>query len=267
MNTLDTYQHNISSFSPLRLDLSNSYKLLSLISKMNFSSVQPFSLPEFELYKLNPTYSSNFFHDSQTLSVFMESNVECIELAFNCVESFSISMYQLRSIIDDEIVNSFFLFQESIHLTAIESLINADFHCEQCEWNIKSLLDFRFSLDDLLVSADSILHGDLHGNNLIGNGSIFKIIDLENTHLGPAYSDVLLFSMLVNGAYQHLPHVLLNMKRGINRDLSFSVDVRHALCIAFIQYTRAINDKKNIVMDSIHNTFNQLNAIYPELLL
>jgi hypothetical protein len=263
MTDLMGYLHKISEYSPLRLDISAGYKLLSLISKVQLDSVQSISLPEFETYVFNSNYSSEFLHNSQPLSIFMESDFNCVESAFNCVESFSKSMYRLRSSVDFEVVNKLCFYQETIQEIACRDFSTADFHCEKCKINIESLLKINLTQADFMTFADSILHGDLHGNNLISDGGLFKVVDLENVHLGPAYSDVILFSMLVRGAHSHLANVLSNMRFVIEREVLFSADVRHALCISFIQYLRATGDIKTIVMESVHETFNQLNALYP----
>lgn len=261
MISSDLHNHKISKFSPLKLDIYGGYKLLSLIASIKLDSVQPLVLPTFEDYLSDPYYSSVLLHDAHSLSFLIETNAESLENAFDCVEEFSKSMFQIKSSIDSHLSNNFHLYQKTIHTIARQDLVFADFHCNECRTKINYFLNLNISDDNFLNFSDSILHGDLHGSNLLSNGDVFKVIDFENIHFGPAYSDVVLFSMLVPGAYAHLKKVLVNMQSIIQRDISFFSDVRHSLCIALIQYVRATADIKKEVMNSIHHTLIELSEI------
>jgi hypothetical protein len=264
---MDLKKHKISKFSPLRLDIWGGYNILSLIANSNIVTVQPLILPEFDNYVDNLYYFTSILEDAYSLAKFIESDSDAVQQAFSSVESFSISLFHLKQSINIDFSDSFVLYQKTLKTVAQFDLTFADFHCDNCKKAFVLLLDNDTSDDDFINCSDSIIHGDLHGSNLISNnGCDFKIIDFENIHFGPAYSDVLIFSMLVPRAHLYLNKILSNMRSEIKRDISFSSDLRHALSVSFIQYFRSSGDVKQIVMDSIHNTLIQLDYISSDLI-
>lgn len=253
-----THLHKISTYSPLLTNKDLGFRLLKKLSEIpkkgifNFHFEEPLNNEEVVVYKTEQienckTLAHFIFPDGEEAYPVIKDDF--LSKAWNCVVSSADDLVNLSSFFD---LDLFPAWNEIDY--QFEKLIEKKnyIHCEKCSSFISKYIDLKYNDKKILM------HGDLHSGNFVLYKDEFKLIDLENMHPAPPFSDFFLFSFLVPNAHLELfkyINFFINAK-GIN-SVSIVNGMIHALKIATIMKNEANEFLANNIEKNIHLTIEE----------
>jgi SAM-dependent methyltransferase len=239
----------IVALAPLLTLPDKGFRLLSAIREESHAGAWDIRLPEESDYLDDPRYFSREVEAARTLDDFLSvADRTRLKAAWDGVEITITNLWKIAQRISQDHTPEWPAIWDvsRTHFEADELL-----HCAECDRRARKILsDSRTSVND------SLTHGDLHAGNLLLVDDGFVTIDFENIHIGPAFADAFLFSLITPGAAAELAPALRRISKSIGRAPIEGDDLRHALVIASILYFRADNEVKVRVGQSIHATLH-----------
>lgn len=245
----ERFEHGIGSSSPLLTTPDQGFGLLTAVSERRPSGVWPISLPSSLAYSARPHYYTRRIDSPQTLAHEARPlGGDVIDAAWRAVESASVGIWRMgRADPRLELPE-----WDSLWLALENELVrDVAVHCADCTHSIHRILGEGPS-----SLRDSLVHGDVHAGNLLLYDGSYYIVDLENLHPGPAFTDIYLFAMLTRGVAGKLPAVSSRLSQVFGRMPLLGEDFKHALAIAFIQHSMSDGLTQQRVGESIHETLS-----------
>jgi hypothetical protein len=252
------FKHKISPNSPLNLNPDKGYTLLKEIEAIPKKGILPIELPPEADFYVWRSYSSDFMTGSknlaQILMVDRSSEEEVLPRAWSAVLGAAEDLYHVSRIIDPSSSPKWISVEVQSKKYVAESGI---IHCDLCD---------TFLRDNLVMSsngkefANEVLltwcHGDLHPGNLIFTESAAYVVDLENLHPAPLYSDLIIFSLLCQGATQYLIDSFFKFAGSHGTPTDITQSLLHALRIGVLQLKNASPIAAENIKKNIHNVIS-----------
>ncbi|MFZ9675609.1 MAG: phosphotransferase [Ilumatobacteraceae bacterium] len=239
----------IKAVAPVLTLPDKGFRLLSAISEESHTGAWDIRLPDESDYLESPRYfSRNLVSGRNLAEVLSVTGHTYLKAAWESVEATTLNLWSIARKIQKSDAPEFrAIWDVSRTLFEADELL----HCAECDRRTRKILsDSRTSLND------SLMHGDLHAGNLLLVDDGFVTIDFENIHIGPAFADAFLFSLITRGAAADLPSALKRISKSIGRAPIEGDDLRHALAIASILYFRTDETIKSGLGSSIHETLS-----------
>ncbi len=249
--------HKIGSVSPLVPNLKRAYRILATIQEKKPESIYPIRVPSIEQFEPEKVYESELIQDVVTLAHYSRPVPhEIIERAWECLFKLSLELFEINGFLGEDGKIAW----PSVYVHGESKFSDgSEVHCETCTQALRTYYARVRQNTPSASDFDSLAHGDVHAGNLIYVAPSFLAIDLENIHSAPAFADLFLFSLLVEGAAPHLNEMLQRFSAAINRAPNYDVDLRHALSIMLVQYFRAAGSTKTSVGWAVHHTLAALS--------
>jgi len=260
------FKHSISIYSPLNLHEDKGYALLNTIKKYSKADINAgifeFEIPEKECFKSYRFYNSAFIKDCKTLSSILYDDKLSPNLVFTkawkAVSNMALDLYQVAKKIPPRNYPLWLNLDKYSHeiIYKIDNL-----HCLRCKLFVQSLFSHK-SLSDLSKKDKTPLtwcHGDLHASNLVFYKNNFFVIDLENLHPAPIYTDFFLFFLLNHSSAHFLIQCIENFANVNLKKTDFISSILHALKIFVILYDRANEYDRDLLGKSLHNFISLCN--------
>lgn len=252
----DAFQHKVGKDSPLLKLHDRGHQLLLNISTRGVNGLWPIWLPNSSVYQGNTIYYSKALEGSKSLAEHPKPHTyELLSRAWEAVKQATIGLREFRQGLTlqnlptwPELWTTF----ESVRLKRDQ------YHCLNCRRWIELIIT-----PGATTLMDSLVHGDVHQGNLLVSGENLTLIDLENIHLGPAFTDIFLFSLLTAGANESLPQIIAYLAELWKRPPVIDQDLKHALSIALIQRSISRDELRDQLDISIHQTLKTISRMIP----
>jgi thiamine kinase-like enzyme len=179
-----------------------------------------------------------------------KSNLEILQIAWDCVVNATDDLRKLTNSMDISGYQSW----PSLDKNFIKLYRPVEFfHCENCTKFINN------NYKNVYTGKKMFCHGDLHSGNLVLYNNEFKLIDLENMHLAPPFTDYFLFSSLVPEAHSELLSKLTNNTHYADFELDARAALMHALKVTLLLHSVTENSLANDIEICVHKTIEQAN--------
>lgn len=256
---MERYKHKISPYSPLLIDAAIGYEILRSISLKPVKGLLPVVVGSKQDFLLNPSYSTEYFGSARTLAQCLSAEeAGCVDAAWNAVIDATLDLYLVHKEMQRD---KFQIPIWSSVFTWGKRLVRemSFFHCNECTSLIKLLFRVLCDANSFPHSRfDSFCHGDVHAGNLLKIGDGFKVIDLENLHIGPVYSDLFLYSLMNPGAARGLVPSCQKIVEFVGRPPSLAADFVHALAIGMFLAKSSSPSMFVNIQESFHATLNEI---------
>ena len=268
---MNTYvEHIISEFSPLNMLEDRGYRLLDSVAKSEVPGLAMMLLPNYCDYMILPKYSTYYVVNSQPLAYLQRQELDSLIIdVWNIVIGFSLAL-QKSSLISSTL-NLYSTNRDWTDYTSkIVNIALGDLSKLRCDPNLcafQALFDLianifeesSFADFSQLKSLSNFLsHSDLHFSNIISSKDGIYIIDFDNFCTAPAYSDLLLFSLLGLNSTEGLECSRNIMRNSVSRDLSLSADVAYSFAVVVILCNWSTLDHKVRLLHNANNVIEYL---------
>jgi hypothetical protein len=237
-------EHVISTESPLIYLEDAGYSLLMAIGNTNIACAVPIILPSFSLYQERPMYFTAEVHGAIPIfSVGLDRYLSCALASWSSVINLTQALNS-----SDHIKLALASYNEGptsgwrqypVELCRKARILLDDLGDELGKvvfQDVNQIMEAAAVDDYRLIRSQSLCltHSDLHSSNILATDERVVIIDYDNISVGPAFSDVILFSLLCENVSWGLPRALHALESVHGRKFICSIDFAHALSIAVI---------------------------------
>lgn len=239
-------EHIISESSPLNLLEDRGYRLLEAVAKTEVPASAKVLLPDYCDYITKPKYSTCHVANSQPLAYVKSPERDLLRNeVWSLVTGFSLAL-QNSSLIKSSL-NIYSTNREWSEYTsnivdiAIGDLNKLRTDPDLCAFDALFDLIARIfeessngDFSELKTMSNALCHCDLHSSNIIVSEAGIYIIDFDNLCAAPAYSDLLLFSLIGLDAIEGLACSLNIMRDSISREVSLRADLAYSFAVVVI---------------------------------
>lgn len=254
------YTHRINPNSPLNLHDDLGYGLLCEIHRQAKRGLHPIHLPSIQEFKKTQVYYTELVPGSRTLAELIWQDKEVSELQLERVWQTLVEVCSELYSASQKLPPSGYPVWSSVDkiFLKLDTTPNV-FHCSRCTSILKKLGEDAPKYQG--VGPLTWTHGDIHPGNILWEMDRCYVIDLENLHPAPVFSDLFIFAALSPLDKNLITDAIKNFASRCDLQIKIIPAIVHATKIAVIQHSTANQDLKAIIENSVHWIFQNFQEL------